>query len=231
MKISDKIYGRSEIYDPLAITIINSPTLQRLKGINQWGYTKALYNNVAVNRFDHSVGVYLLLQKYNATREEQIAGLIHDISHSAFSHTIDFLLKESSTKNMSHQDNIFNDYLFNTNIPQLIANYNIDIHKVLDTKTHPLLEKPQPELCADRIDYLLRDALALKEITNKEVNAFFTHLLVIDHNWVFYQRAIASKLAKLMQRMNNKYYANFHNSAVMHYVTAEYLHIALQKNI
>ena len=51
--------------------------------------------------------MYALLKKFGASTEEQIAGLIHDVSHSAFSHCIDYVLDEGSEKTHNHQDRIF----------------------------------------------------------------------------------------------------------------------------
>ena len=46
--------------------------------------------------FEHSLGVYLLLRRLGADRREQVAGLLHDISHTAFSHAVDFLISSGS---------------------------------------------------------------------------------------------------------------------------------------
>jgi len=49
-------------------------------------------------RFDHSVGVMLLIRKLgagsspaSALLKEQVAALLHDVSHTAFSHVIDYV--------------------------------------------------------------------------------------------------------------------------------------------
>ena len=38
MIIKDRVYGETEILEPVLLEIINSPTLQRLKDIDQAGY-------------------------------------------------------------------------------------------------------------------------------------------------------------------------------------------------
>jgi len=38
MRYKDPIYGEVEITEPVIVELINSPSLQRLKGIDQAGY-------------------------------------------------------------------------------------------------------------------------------------------------------------------------------------------------
>ena len=90
MKYLDQVYGENEINEPVILEIIASPEMQRLKGVDQAGYFEPYFPGVQHTRFEHSMGVYLLLKKYGAPLEEQIAGLIHDISHPAFSHAGDY---------------------------------------------------------------------------------------------------------------------------------------------
>ena len=45
-----------------------------------------------VTRFEHSLGVHVLLGRLAADLKQQVAGLLHDISHTAFSHAVDFLV-------------------------------------------------------------------------------------------------------------------------------------------
>ena len=179
MEYIDRVYGRFEIVEPVIIELINSPSLQRLKNIDQTGYRPfwvkpdieiGKYEN---SRFAHSVGVYLLLKIYNAPIEEQIAGLIHDVSHSAFSHCIDYVLDSGSEKEHNHQDNIFNEFVRKTEIPEILKKYGFDLDYILDDKNFPLKERDLPDLCADRIDYSLRTAVIFGELSEKDKNYLF----------------------------------------------------------
>lgn len=122
MLYNDAVYGQYELDDPVVLKIINSPTLQRLKGVSQYGYTKPFFIETNNSRFHHSLGVYLLLKKYNAPLEEQIAGLIHDISHSAFSHCIDYAFSNNPNiqAQQIHQDNYLEEFLLKTDIPLIL---------------------------------------------------------------------------------------------------------------
>lgn len=179
MKYHDFVYGEVEINDPVVLKLIKSSSLQRLKGINQAGYRPLWVNpNVKTedsqsNRFCHSVGVYLLLKKFHAPFEEQIAGLIHDISHTAFSHCGDYVLKSGSGKEQNHQDCVFYEFVNKSEASIIIKKHGLDLEYLLEESNFPLKEKKLPDLCADRIDYSLRDSLVHEVLTRKETDNFF----------------------------------------------------------
>ena len=66
--------------------------MQRLRGVLQHGITALIGITQPVTRFDHSVGVMLLVRRLGGSLEEQIAALLHDVSHTAFSHVIDYVV-------------------------------------------------------------------------------------------------------------------------------------------
>ena len=72
--------------------LIATPTFQRLRGVRQAGPSAIAFAFKDVTRFEHSLGVHLLLGRLGADLKQQVAGLLHDISHTAFSHAVDFLV-------------------------------------------------------------------------------------------------------------------------------------------
>ncbi len=228
MKYKDKVYGEVFINEPIILELINSPALQRLKGIDQAGYIKPYYPKAFHTRFDHSLGVYLLLKKYAAPPEEQIAGLIHDVSHSVFSHCVDYALSKGSEKEHSHQDNIFEGFVKHSEIPLILKRYHIDLDYVLDEKNFPLKEKSLPDLCADRIDYSFRTAIAFGEINLKEIDYFLDNLVVEGKTWLFRDLKSAKKYADLFFLLNEKYFSSL-ASTVMFKTVGECVKYALLK--
>src|SRR3989344_4030056 len=104
MTISDPLYGQVEISERVLIDLIKTPAFLRLKNITQAGVPQQ-YNSLKVySRYEHSIGAMLLLRKLGADLEEQVAGLLHDISHLAFSHVADWLF--GSYHNEDYQDKI-----------------------------------------------------------------------------------------------------------------------------
>ncbi len=236
MICQDRIYGEIKIETPVILELINLKSIKRLKEIDQAGYPPLYYNPHSIplselkhNRFEHSLGVYYLLNKFRASLKEQIAGLIHDVSHSVFSHCIDYVLDSGSQKEHNHQDNIFNSFIKKSEIPEIIKKYNIELNYILDKNNFPLLEKPLPDLCADRIDYSLRTAVIFKEITPQKLNYFLDNLLVENNYWVFKNFESAKKYAELFFKMNTFYFAGIW-SAVMFRAVGDTMRHALEKH-
>jgi HD superfamily phosphohydrolase len=82
MQYDDELYGRVEITEPVLLDLIASEAMQRTKGISQHGITALLGITPPFSRFDHSLGAMLLVRHLGASVKEQIAALLHDISHT-----------------------------------------------------------------------------------------------------------------------------------------------------
>lgn len=103
MQWQDRVYGPSSIEDSGILELIDCPTFQRLKGVRQAGPSALAFRFKDVTRFEHSLGVFLLLRRLGADPREQIAGLLHDISHTAFSHAVDFII---SSQEQDHHEQL-----------------------------------------------------------------------------------------------------------------------------
>lgn len=156
MKIADQIYGEFEIEDPVILELLETPSIVRLKKVSQSAVPQEYYQVVSYSRFEHSVGVMLLLRKLGAGLEEQVTGLLHDVSHTAFSHLIDLVVNGEGGQE-DYQDNRHESMVRNSELPAILQKHNIPVERVMSHKLDSLLEKELPELCADRVDYGLRE--------------------------------------------------------------------------
>ncbi|MBB6454131.1 hypothetical protein HNQ94_002582 [Salirhabdus euzebyi] len=178
MIIKDRIYGSFEL-ESVLIDLIQSKPMQRLKGIHQGGASYLVNPNWNVTRYEHSVGVMLLIRSLGGSIEEQIAGLLHDISHTAFSHVVDFALDNVEE---NYHEEIFQEIFYESEIPAILRDYEFtNIEMFTDESNWPLLEQPLPVLCADRVDYTLRDLYTYGYITRSEVQIFLSELIVVDN--------------------------------------------------
>jgi len=154
--ISDKIYGKVNITSPVLVELIKSKPMQRLKKIAQHGLPNEYYHFKGGNRFEHCIGVMLLLNRLGASEEEQVAGLLHDVSHTAFSHVIDWVVGSGKTED--YQDEHHSRIIHSPEISKILKKHKINVRKIAEYhKYFSLLEKDIPDLCADRIDYSLRE--------------------------------------------------------------------------
>lgn len=197
MRIQDKVYGSFELSEPVLIALIKSKPLLRIKGVNQAG-TQLVKPHKKTTRFEHCVGVMLLLKKYGASLQEQIAGLLHDVPHTAFSHVIDFAVGDN--EGQTFHENFKEQMILNSEIPQILKKYNIDVYKVLNEKDFSLLEQMLPALCADRIDYFLRDLVNDFGHTN-DIDYFLKHIVVRNGKFVMDSRGAAEKFSRLFMKM------------------------------
>ncbi|PFF37376.1 hypothetical protein CN327_00385 [Bacillus cereus] len=193
MIISDVIYGEFKVDKVLEELILSKP-VQRLKGVHQAGASYLMNEKWNVTRFDHSVGAMLLIKKLGGSVEEQIAGLLHDVSHTAFSHVIDYVF---DNENESYHEEIFSSVVKNSEIPAILSKHGYNYEDILlDDSKWTLLERSAPELCADRVDYTLRDMFTYGYISLEEAQNFLDDLIEVNGKMVLQNIEIAEWFTK-----------------------------------
>jgi hypothetical protein len=191
--ISDVIYGEFKVDKVLEELILSKP-VQRLKGVHQAGASYLMNEKWNVTRFDHSVGAMLLIKKLGGSVEEQIAGLLHDVSHTAFSHVIDYVF---DNENESYHEEIFSAVVQNSEIPAILSKHGYNYEDILlDDSKWTLLERSAPELCADRVDYTLRDMYTYGYISLEEARNFLDDLIAVDGKMVLQNVEVAEWFTK-----------------------------------
>jgi len=217
MEYQDRVYGKFDIDEPVILELMRSAALERLKRIDQGGYGPFWIRERDIkdyerNRFTHSVGTYLLLRKYGAPIEEQIAGLIHDVSHTAFSHCTEYVLNVGNEYRQNYQDSIHDRFVKGSEIPAILSKWGFDQEYILDDGNFPLKEKSLPDLCADRIDYTLRDAMVFSELDEAGAKELLGRLAAQGGAWFFLDKESAHRFARLFFTMNKVYYSDFASS-------------------
>jgi hypothetical protein len=226
MKYNDPVYGMVEINEPIILDLIKSAPILRLKHITQHGPT--VYNrnfkNRIITRFEHSLGVYIFLKEFGCSKEEQIAGLLHDVGHAVFSHVADLLFPHEED---SFDDRNQSNVIGKSEIPKILKDHNFDIDFILKKENFPILEKSLPNLCADRIDYFFRDISLLKDIN---IKSYIKNMKEFNKNIVFNNSEIALDFASKYMEMDKTFWAdNFQE--YLYAVLARVITIALRKNV
>jgi len=169
MTVDDSIYGRFEITHPLLVDLLRSEALQRLKGVSMAGVPSLLGLQTTTSRYDHSVGVMLLVCQLGGSVEEQAAALLHDASHTALSHVADVVFEADGSGAGSYHDRVQEEHLSQTEVPSICQRHGIRWQDLTREDRFSLLEQPLPRLCADRVDYFLRDAESLGALSAGDV--------------------------------------------------------------
>ena len=205
MRWHDRVYGDVAIEDRGILDLIGCPTFQRLKGIRQAGPSALAFPFKTVTRFEHSLGVFLLLRRLGADLREQVAGLLHDISHTAFSHAVDFVI---SSQEQDHHEELKPLMLGRADIVEVLGRLGYSPSEFYDDSIYPLLEQSLPWLCADRLDYFLRDGLACRVVTPAAARRILDHTAARDDRIILTDIAVAREAVALFGSMNRDWWAS-----------------------
>ncbi len=228
MHYTDRIYGAFEIEEPVLLDLIQTRAMQRLHGVLQHGISGLLGITRATSRFEHSMGVMLLVRHLGAPLEEQIAALLHDVSHTAFSHVIDYVFDGHDSQ--SYHEEKKSEYVVKTDLPETLRRHGYGWEAFLDEENYPLLEQPSPALCADRLDYFLRDGYDLGLATLEQVQYAVKRLIVVDGRIAVSDLDTARWLGDTFMAGDKASWANFREVGVYE-LTAQAIKTALDLGV
>jgi HD superfamily phosphohydrolase len=190
------LYGNFKVTEPVLIDLFNNPVMERIKQVRQYGAEDyVIKQKKEYTRYEHCVGVWALLRMYGADLEEQIAGLLHDASHTVFSHVGDRLFKHESAL-CSYQDDIHEWYLKKQKIDLLLTHHGISLTTILHSNNkHTMLEQDLPNICADRLEYNLQAGLLTDHLRTDDIATILDNIRYGNGHWFFVNEESAKKLA------------------------------------
>jgi len=222
-QIIETFYGPIDVEEPVILQLIESEPFQRLKKVRQYGVSYYTINQDPYNRYDHSIGVFAILRWKGASMKEQIAGLLHDVSHTVFSHVGDWVFEQIDQKD-SYQDKIHEKFLEKYGLAKILAKHGYAVEDVLHKSGgFALLESDLPNLCADRIDYNLQGAYYRGFLTKKEIRALLDDLCFDGEKWVSSRPRLMKKMVAFSLHMTRNCWGSPEN-----YVTSDFLANALK---
>jgi HD superfamily phosphohydrolase len=207
MNYDDSIYGIVTIDEPVLQALIRSQAVQRLHHVLQHGITGLIGLTEPVTRFEHSLGAMLLVQRLGGSVREQIAALLHDVSHTAFSHVIDYVLDGHDEQ--SYHDEMKESYMAITELPEILERFGYNWRDFVDEDAFPLLEQASPRLCADRIDYFLRDCVGLGLAVQTDIDRVVAHLVVRNGRIALDDLSTAQWFGYTFMQADDASWANF----------------------
>ena len=205
--------------------VINSGVMQRLRDIDQSGAARYLGVKLPVfSRYEHSIGVYALLKKAGVSKKEQVAGLLHDASHTVFSHVGDYIWakKINDYNEESFQDTIHLAYLRKNRIEPILKSLGMKLRDVdIERNEYKALEQSLPGMCADRIQYNIHTGLIMKMINEKDVREILGDLKYEDEKWFFKDPIVARKFANLSVYFTQNFWGSKWNTTMnIHFANA-----------
>ena len=170
--IRDPLWNNIRL-DPLALTQVDTPALQRLRYVRQLGYAFLVYPGATHTRFEHALGAHhvarrtiaLLAERGELSHVDRIeqdltaaAMLLHDVGHYPFSHALEEIgaLNHESAAAPRITGGAVADALtaaFGQSAPTRV------LALMHGTDTGPLQGLVSGSIDLDKIDYLKRDAM------------------------------------------------------------------------
>jgi hypothetical protein len=200
-RIFDPIHRFIEL-DAGEVALLEVPAVQRLRRLRQLGLAYLAFPSAEHSRFTHALGALAIgtraleaLRAYSPgafASERDYAGqrrllraslLLHDIGHGPFSHACEAVLGIRHELRTEH-------ILARPEIAHALAALDVDAAEVLALITgastnYPVLRElvSGPNLDADRMDYLLRDAYFTGVVNGRyDVEQLLASLRVFDHD-------------------------------------------------
>ena len=166
--------------DEKIVKLLKSNVINRLKNIGQNGPSyhitppiSRIEAPIKTTRFDHSCGTMIITKIFGGTTEEQLSALLHDIPHTCFSHTVDFMVgKPEESYHEVHKDEILVPYE-----PELKEILGKKWKNFLDGSKFPVV-KLNRHIASDVVDYLCRDAFTFNQKPREELVEYGQKLII-----------------------------------------------------
>lgn len=162
--------------------LINTPEFKRLSNVGMncgCEYTSfpIFSNGKDYTRYEHSIGVALIIWHFTKDIKQSIAGLLHDISSPVFAHVIDFLNGDHETQESTEEKT--EEIIANSmEIQEILKKYNLSTKDVYDYHMYPIADNDSPLLSADRLEYTLGNAFYYGFKSMEEIRDMYEDLVV-----------------------------------------------------
>jgi len=199
IELSDFLYGKLE-FPQIFAELLETDAVKRLSGIHQSGAIFLVNPDICHSRLEHTIGVTMLIKKMGGSELEQIAGLLHDVSHTAFSHVGDYVFDHVDE---DYHEKVFAEVIYRSEIPDVLLKYGYNVNQIL-YGTFDILEQPLPLLCADRLDYTLRDAVHGGIISRQSAREFLSAVVLSDGKIAVTKDDQVKWINEVFEKLNNE---------------------------
>jgi len=193
--LRDPIWNNIRL-DPLALSLLESPVVQRLRYVRQLGLAFLVYPGATHSRFEHALGAYhlagialrLLDERgalHDIARDEsqvvRAAALLHDVGHYPFSHALEEI-------GVTHHEEVARPLLTTGRIAHLLdqslgaGGAERVFALVTGNSASPLQGLISGSLDLDKVEYLKRDAVMCGVPYGEiDVDRLINSLVIVPH--------------------------------------------------
>ena len=202
-RVRDPIHDYIDL-TPLEVRLVDTPTYQRLRWIRQLGPTNLVYPGANHTRHEHCMGTCHVVGRIadsigldsHDKQLASVAGLLHDLGHSPFSHLGDEVA--------GLEDHVIRTtkLVSDTEISDILSEEGIDSKEINEIiqGAHKLGPLVSGDLDGDRLDYLVRDAHYTGVSTGVDAGRLITTMTMVDENLVVHQGGLPAVEALLTAR-------------------------------
>lgn len=167
---------------PLLFQLAQTPPMERMRqvGMNcgcEYTSFPRFRHLPAYSRYDHSVGVGLIVWHFTGDAAQAAAGLLHDVATPVFAHTVDFLhgdhLRQEATEAPTAA--VISD---SPEICAVLEQFGVDVDTVCDYHRYPIADNDPPGLSADRLEYTLGNLVNYGLLPPARAAALYRDLIV-----------------------------------------------------
>ena len=202
-RVRDPIHDYIDL-TPLEVRLVDTPAYQRLRWIRQLGPTNLVYPGANHTRHEHCMGTCHVVGRIadsigldsHDKQLASVAGLLHDLGHSPFSHLGDEVA--------GLEDHVIRTtkLVSDTEISDILSEEGIDSKEINEIiqGAHKLGPLVSGDLDGDRLDYLVRDAHYTGVSTGVDAGRLITTMTMVDENLVVHQGGLPAVEALLTAR-------------------------------
>ena len=215
-----------------------TPPMQRLKAVGMncgCEYTSfPIFSGLRpYTRFDHSVGVALIVWHFTGSKEQSLAGLFHDVTTPVFAHVVDFL-NGDHIRQESTEAGVAECLAASKEVCELLRKYGISAEQVSDYHRYPVADNDSPALAADRLEYTLGNLWNYRVANLNEIRSSYEDLIVGcneagEKELVFRTPETASWFARSALKTSHVYIADEDRFAMQ--ALADLLRRAMERNV
>ena len=174
------------IYHPEAPALLRelcaAPPMQRLRSVGMnCGCEYTAYPRFQrgrdYSRFDHSLGVGLIVWHFTGDPAQSAAGLLHDVATPVFAHVVDFLRGDYLTQEAT-EDGTRETISACPELQAVLSAHGLSTGDVADYHRYPVADNDSPRLSADRLEYTLGNALNYGFLTREQIAEIYGDLTV-----------------------------------------------------